>query len=185
MAWPANFTAAMQPGGDRRFRVAHDLLADAQGRFFTPSEHADLAHATNAQYYPLVDTPVVVDRTQWMAFDSMPVFDNATPPLVRNRRKCYRNCPNKLAMKLHCKRNRRFYPGCSGAGVSGRGTTKRELTQWVERMDFAVKRGNRVIKAFNPLETPAYWPANWIDPREDALAANCKGPLRWIWEDPK
>lgn len=181
MAWPDTFVASMQPGGDRRFRVANDLLADGQGRYFTHSEHADLANIDNAQYYPILDTPVVVDRTQWTGFNAMPVFATALPPLLRNRRVCYRNCPSKNKMKRHCQRNRRFYPGYTTLNVSGPGIALAQFTAWVEDMDYRESTGELQVKPFGRFEGPSSWPMAWIDPREDTVANDSRGPFQRQW----
>ncbi len=92
----------------------------------------------NWQYYPLLDTKPTASKNEKF-FELPKQLIDELPHHVAIRKKCYVECPNKSLLKVHCKRNMRFYPGYEAAKVSGPLTTLREFRQ----LSFIVCRGTR------------------------------------------
>jgi hypothetical protein len=133
--------------------------------------------ASNYQYYPLLDKAPTASASDGFIMLPKEVI-LGLPKWARNRRACYIDCPSKQMLKLHCKRNARFYPGYNSAKVSGSKVSYRKFLDWVEETDRMRKMHDYVLGR-RPLPYPKFKPARWIDPRDKDPKAIPPGPL-WI-----
>lgn len=71
---------------------------------------------------------------------------------------CYANCPNKAALRLHCRRNAKLYPGYDKRENSGKGIPLQQFIKWVEKMDNQreVRINGIKLRGCN---------TQWVDPR--------------------
>lgn len=81
---------------------------------------------------------------------------------------CYANCPNKAALKLHCRRNAGLYQGYEASEVSGRGVVLSEFVAGVEEIDFS-RKPEKVSKEESV--------PKWIDPRSSSQDVKPHHPL--------
>ncbi|KAE8449204.1 hypothetical protein EG329_008371 [Mollisiaceae sp. DMI_Dod_QoI] len=142
----------------RRKRYVQDLML---GGFSLYEEGA-----SNCQYYPLIDKKPEALRKD--GFHGLPQSVlNQLPKWARPIKACYAKCPNKSALKLHCRRNAKLYPGFDKPNISGRGIKLAQFIQWVEDMD--EQWAKKVQDGCG---------AEWIDPR---FSSQDVTPKRALW----
>jgi len=137
---------------DRRYRIVEELISHwIHGPTSPPG--------TKLCEYPVLDTPPRNSTSEgWTLLDAIALSQLSAG--VRNRRRCYVGCLDKKALRKHCERNARFYPGYEGI-LSDLTKSLLELREWVEKMD----AGRRVHDvSCHPLPFPENQPRTWIDP---------------------
>jgi hypothetical protein len=152
----------------RRQRYVADLMH--QGfKFYDPDSSNN-----NIQYYPLLDTIPISSKDEHFTMLPKEVVD-ALPSWAVNRRACYVDCPSKMKLRQHCKRNARFYPGWDRPEISGLGVDLKGFKAWVEDMDSRRKR--KTQGGCKALPYPQFQPQKWIDPRDKDPKAIPSKPL--------
>lgn len=180
--WPAFFKAALL-NNNRRFRITADITGGGlPAPFFSFLDpRYPLNDIQNHQYYPILDTPPVLEGRTWRMYRDHPQFGTLLTAALRNRRSCYRDCRYKSWLIKHCQRNLRFYPDYTIH--SGTGRSLQDFREWVELMDENRHTGNLRPKAFDRNGSTAAWPVTWIDPRDASTAGQCKADkvLNALW----
>lgn len=94
------------------------------------------------------------------------------PKWARPINPCYAKCPNKPALKIHCRRNAKLYPGYDKPEVSGKCITLEKFIKWVEEMD--EKRSEKIKEIKNEA-----CGVEWVDPRTSSLEVTPRHAL-WV-----
>lgn len=152
---------------NRGFRLSQDLYLAGFSLYKTaPSE--DEAE----QYYPLLDTPPEDGKDTGNGWTCLvnSVMD-ALPPFIRHIKPCYVLCPGKNALRDHCRRNQRFYPGWDHDDISGRKVSFDNFLSWVLEMDWVRLHHKCVgLPKTEPYEKGVegyQW--RWIDPTDETV----------------
>lgn len=129
----------------------------------------------NCQYYPLIDKkPEAREEDDFKPLPQAVLA--ALPSWCRPIKDCYAKCPNKAALKMHCRRNRALYPGYNQPEVSGRGVCLEKFIGWVEEMDEQWKRRKERKERKDGVEKKK---VEWVDPRCESRVVSPKHAL-WV-----
>lgn len=157
----------------RRKRYVQDLMFGG----FKLWDEEDRDETGNCQYYPLIDRkPEGIEEDDFHPLPQSVL--TALPRWCRPVKACYSKCPNKAALKMHCRRNRRLYPGYNKPEVSGRGVSLEKFTEWVEEMDERwERRKERKERKGSSGGGEEKDKVAWIDPRCESREASPKHAL--------
>lgn len=144
----------------RRKRYVQDLMYGG----FKLYKEGDEDGMRNCQYYPLIDRKP--EAKQEDDFKPLPqAVLAALPGWCRPVKDCYAKCPNKAALKLHCRRNRKLYLGYNRPEVSGRGISLENFIKWVEGMDGQREQRKNIKERKGKGSSGEEKKVEWVDPR--------------------
>lgn len=156
----------------RRKRYVQDLMFGG----FRLWDEEDKEGLGNCQYYPLIDRkPDAIEQNDFHPLPQSVL--SALPRWARPTKACYAKCPNKAALKMHCRRNRKLYPGYNRSEVSGRGVSLEKLVEWVEEMDEEWER--RKKREERRGSGGGKERVEWVDPRCESREVSPKHAL-WV-----